>query len=223
MKNLVLICFLWSICSTLKADVVVNSNISLASTPAAFFGDYQITISQKQNPIPSDITYFWFDHDTSSFPSGENYKYLTNPATSLDEGSDWYLATSGQIFTKQTITSNNFPLFLKGDHTGFTTSPILVGSGTFYLAFTTGLGFDLNNDPNRSIFGWAQFQNTGTEIKLLSSAITYDTQGIVVGSIITVPEPASVALVFVAISATIFVRNRFNKHRSKQSQRRLSC
>jgi len=156
-------------CTTAFGTVLVDSNIVLVPG-GGFFGQYRLTISQDAGG--SDWTSIWFDRSGGDLIF-RNYN--------VDEGSDWYFAEVGDVFDTSTISLGSFVPFSQIDQS------YGVGiSRSFYLGVNTGLGF---GDSWRSVFGWVELYNNGSEVELLRSAVTYDTAGIVIGTTTTVPEP----------------------------------
>jgi hypothetical protein len=176
----------------------VENTVSLAfyDGPGPITG-YYLTV--YQNEAATDPTTIVFDHDFTT---------LTFITTNIDEASDWYLVPAGAAFTASTIATENFPILVKVNSSGFETHPIDAGLGSFYLAFNTGVGFSAPATPNRQIFGWAHFINHGDSIELVSSAISYDVPGIIVGTATAIPEPGGVALLLMGLAMISITRHR---------------
>ncbi|MCB1133765.1 MAG: PEP-CTERM sorting domain-containing protein [Verrucomicrobiae bacterium] len=167
-----------------NATVVSNQNIGLSSNvfyggPGDGFADYSLTIEQYPPPGGSDTSIF-FDRD------GGN---LVFRSMNLDGGSYWYFATLNDVFSGETIGQGGFTLFNQYDQS------FAVPLGPFYFGVRTFSDFGENIQG----FGWALLNNTGTDLQLVSSAITYDSPGIIVGTLTTVPEPGGLPLVAVAV------------------------
>jgi len=160
------------------ADVITDTHLNLQD--GAPFAQYSLTACQD---IPCDYTTVWFDKlDKLGFST------LTLVAENVDEGSDYYLAPYGAEFTASTIAAGQFsPLSPTGLDVPF---------GTFYLGVNTGIGFsETDGQPSRDVFGWAQFSNSSSGLQMISNAMAYGTNGIVVGTTETiVPVPAAVCL-----------------------------
>ena len=129
----------------------------------------------------------------------------------LDEGSDWYLVDAGDVLSGSTIDANQFPVIVKSikDPPFFQTNGVPIPLGDFYLGMTTGLGFT-NGLPNRTIYGWLELNNTGTELIPVANAVDYGDGGIIVGTT-AVPEPAS-AFLLATPSVFLFGRQRRGRY-----------
>jgi len=160
-----------------NASVITDTHLALQD--GAPLAQYSLTACQD---IPCDHTTVWFDKvDQPGFST------LTLILENVDEGSDYYLAPYGAEFTAATIATGQFsPLDRFGLDVPF---------GTFYLGVNTGIGFSDDGQPSRDVFGWAQLSNSFTGLQMISNAMAYATNGIVVGTTETiVPVPAAVCL-----------------------------
>jgi hypothetical protein len=173
-----------------NADVITDTHLTLGN--GAPLGQYVLTVCQD---IPCDYTELWFDKvDKHGFYNilGDSYfgdySTLTQTGEDVDEGSDYYLVPYGAEFTAAAIAAGQFSAL---NPTG-----VDVPFGTFYLGVNTGIGFsDPGYQPSRDVFGWAQFSNSSTGLQMISNAMAYGTNGIVVGTTETiVPIPAAVCL-----------------------------
>jgi hypothetical protein len=81
--------------------------------------------------------------------------------------------------------------------------PIPNWSTSFYLGFATSRGF--NNYPERDIFGWVELEfypflgTTPNRLRIIGSATAFNTGGVVIGTLQTVPEPRCLLLVVVGL------------------------
>ena len=149
-----------------------------------------------------------------------------------DVGLDIYDVSEGSEFSSKTIALGSFnQLVAASPDEGFVgfgisyylpnldTSYItprqpwlaLKGSGTFYLGINSGQ----NTQPfnfNRNIFGWAEIAYSPNGLQLIRSAVTYDQEGIVVGTQNTiplpVPEPETYAMLTVGLGQLVFMSRR---------------
>lgn len=147
--------------------------------------DYGVRV--YQDILATDFTAMSFDHE------GESWVYQ---GVTLDEGSEWYFASFGDAFFADPIALNQFDPF-NGTHN--------VGYGDFYMAFNTGLGIDEGN-PDRGIYGWALFRNSESGVEMLDNAVAYEEQGIVVGTLTAIPEPAVLTMLLAGFAGLLLRR-----------------
>ena len=176
MKYLQLIILSMAIAHNARAFMAIDSNVILSGTPEY----YVLTVFQ--NFIATDWTSVWFDRDSTD---------LIFRSYNLDEGSDWYFCEYNDEFSAATVS--DYLLFNQIDQR-FT-----VGYGEFYLGVNTGNGFIDFGVPDRSIYGWAHFNNSPDGLELLGSAITYDSPGLYVGTTQAIPEPTCLSLMLFGI------------------------
>jgi hypothetical protein len=162
--------------------VLTNTNISLSADGGV--ADYVLTV--YQDVAGTDPTSVFFDYD------GTNVEII---AWNIDEESDWYLVDAGDEFSKQNIRSGLFTVLFTTD---WPRGPISVGSGDFYLAVNTGQGFDASG-PNRDHFGWIAVSSPMTGLVQSGNAMAYSSNGIVVGTVIPVPEPSTLMLAAIGL------------------------
>jgi PEP-CTERM motif-containing protein len=167
------------------AVVVGGTNIVFAGPfDNGLLGNYTATVYQdvaRTNP-----TSVWLNFD------GAN---LGITATNIDEGSDWYFVHPGDQFGTATIAAGQFQAVLP--YNVNTVPPFrgsFVGEGDFILGVSTGLGFT-NGTPNRNEFGWITIHNDNGVLEGFDNAISYDSPGIIVGTLTEVPEPTSLVLI----------------------------
>ncbi len=175
--------------SGIACAAVFTNNIVLSPGPhePGLESDYALTI--YQDPLATDPTTIFFNYRDSQllFVNGN-----------IDEGSDWYLASQGDLFSASTIANGDFILFTRSDINGFATNPIDVPVGTLFLGVNTG---SISEDPApyRGTLGWVALEANGSTLGLISSAVTYDAPGIIVGTLTTIPEPAATTLLGVLL------------------------
>lgn len=196
-RSLALLTLAFAACgSAAMAQLVPSAIVSDAGTSPAV-GDFYLMF--YQDAAQTDNTDAIFNYD----PSEARLRFVN---VSLDEGSDWYLVSEGQIFGWSGIS--------KGDYTRLDYGDSVELSGMeIYLAATTGQGpYNFSEPdwvPNRSVLGWVKFSveetATGHGLRLVSSAAAYGADGIVVGA--PVPEPASAA-VFLGLGAVLLAATR---------------
>jgi hypothetical protein len=188
---------------------VDTSGITLLTGVAG--ADYGLGVPHQPEGSPSGYSSgLFFDFVAASRLSGalraRDAATLTFTTMTADEGIDAYLMSAGTELSTATLTGRsmlvgvtptgyrNFGVTYALPNFGTTltsTSAIFNTSGTFYLGLVTGRGFESGGTglPNRNVFGWAKFSFDATGITLLSSAVTYDQGGIIVGTDITIPVP----------------------------------
>ena len=195
MKNLLPAAILSASATTLAQAAVSVDNIQLS--PYNYDGaNYLLTVFQ--DAPATDATGMWFSH------SGPQLSFVNSL---VDEGSDWYAVSAGDTFSASTISNGDFLTFFKSDSAGFHSNPVTIALGSFFLGVNTGRGFT-SEGPARQFFGWVELSNNGSSLTLLSSAMTYDSPGIVVGSLTTIPEPSTCVLWLSGIAACFCVARR---------------
>jgi hypothetical protein len=169
--------------------VVVNTNFSLSLAGP----NYSFRVLQDEaGTDPTDI---------QAALAGQT---LTPVLWSVDEGADYYLVPNGAIFSSATIALGLFQPLLVTVHP----STVNVGFGDFYLGINTGQGFSTPSQPRRDVFGWVHLvNNSQTGLSMVSNAMSYGGQGIIVGTTtVVVPEPATVALFLFGSCFALVVR-----------------
>jgi hypothetical protein len=144
-------------------------------------------------PIVLDATSVWFRYERSDTST------LVAIATNLDEGSSWWLAQAGQVFTDETIEAGMFtPLIMIGP--SFHPAASLPSYGKFYLAVRTKPS--RFHDPAQPyVYGWAELSHPFTQmpdnqiifgLTMVSNALSFYSQGIIIGTTTEIiPEPAA--------------------------------
>ena len=127
---MITICWVLAVPSLGSATTVVtNANITLTGG----LGNYGLSVFQ--DAAATDHTFAQFMYD------GAN---LTIVATTIDEGSDWYLAFAGDHFSAEAIATGSFTKI---------TGPTNVGSGNFFLAIDKLMPADVQLDlTDRLVF-----------------------------------------------------------------------
>ena len=167
-----------------------------------------LQVSHTPNP-PGPYSVVAFDYNSTSQVINRLGRTQTIPTASIfmigmtaDEGADLYLVNSGDEFSSNTIGAGQFLNLVKATdsgYLGFNTTYYIPDfrtayqgqystSGTFYLGINSGQNI-FNAPIDRSIFGWAQFSYDLSGLTLLSSALTYNPAGMIVGTLNTVPVP----------------------------------
>ena len=154
-----------------------------------------------QDPITNDHTSMFFEYSNGM---------LLNPKINVDEGSDWYLISSGDHFNSANIAAGLFPVLISADSSTVVSNVIAPPSTNFLLGFNTGASFA--DQDYRSIFGWVYLSDRNGELTLVKSAITYNDGGIIV-EIGEVPLPASALLLASSLLSYGFFVKKHNKKR----------
>jgi hypothetical protein len=178
--------------STLPAATVVsNANLNWQASPPQSTTSYTATIFQ--DAAATDHTLAWFDFDGTSIKSA---------GAAVDESSDWYVMNAGEEFSKQAILNGlPSPLVISA----VISPPVTVGfEQEFYLGVNTGLGFE---SGFRNVFGWVLLKPIGGVLTMVDNAVSYDSQGIIVGTTTVVPEPSATAI-FVGAALSLVGRRR---------------
>lgn len=206
--------------SNATSATVISDGVELRSPLTSEVpGNYQLTVIQALN---RDYTSIWF---TAVNDTLRHRTTLEMTTFNLDESADFYLASQGAEFSSATIQANQFTawdsaLFYSGNPP---TLHVALPLSDFYLGINTGIANGIDDwSQTRSVFGWAHFQNTTSGIVLLESKMAYGAGGIIIGSsdvISAVPEVDSgaLALLGIAVQATLIGWNRRSKSRASQS------
>jgi hypothetical protein len=198
------------VASTLHAAVVVeDSNLSWGpgSIGGPFPGvpdaNYAATIFQDAGA--SDFTSAWFYYDGTG---------LRGISENLDEGSDWYVVGPGQVFSNHTIQQGLFaPLITQGPNFH---PPVAVASGQdIYLGVASSGGY-----VDRDVFGWVLLRPIGASVPpiltptltMIDNAMSYDSEGIIIGTGTAVPEPGAALLA--AFGVWLFVGSKVRRGRT---------
>ena len=191
-----------------NAIVIEKTNVLLSTSnifSSTYGGDYAISAFQDQT---GDMTSLLF---TKSDNLRSRTSTLTPTIWNVDEEAEYYLASPGSIFTKDTIANGNFIPFFNTDQPHTITVPFssFLGS-TFYLGINTGLGFNSNWGPVRNVFGWVAIKNSSKGLSIINSAMAYDEAGIIIGSLnaVPVPEPETYGMLMAGLGILGFVSRR---------------
>jgi hypothetical protein len=187
-------------CTVYAQIIVVDDNVLFTHS---IFND---SIIVQQDAGGTDSTGFGIRYDSATI----------SPASGqLDEGVDVYLVRPGELFNAANIQSGQFePLisFRAQIH-----PPVVIGSGDIYLGLNTGLGFQFTgigseHFPNRNAFGWMHLRPVNGALTMVQNVMSYDSRGIIVGTTMLVPEPATIAI---AGYACVFLLGAVQRDRRK--------
>jgi len=183
-----------------RADAVVVSgtNVVFGSGTGPFppGGNYFGTI--YQDVAGTDPTSVLFD-----FTNGTLRITISN----VDQGSDWYFVHAGDQFGPATIAANQFVAVPISPQ-----APYPIGNGDFYLGIATS---DAPNFPFvRDIFGWVQIHDASGTLSATGNAVSYHSQGIVVGTINEVPEPSTIVMAGLAVAMLFVCQRRLPRQRA---------
>lgn len=174
--------------------VIVNDNLTFEQSGGSL-GDYTGTIQQTTS---GDITSAWFDYDLVGGT-------LTGLNMNIDEGSDWYVVDPFEVFGFATLAEDRFTPIIRvaSDGGDIEKMTVPVQSDLFLGVATTGQGLSHPCEPGttfcRNVFGWIHLRPSFPGLEVVSSAVAYDSLGIVVATSTVIPEPACVLLAAVAL------------------------
>lgn len=196
--------------------VVIPDSVDFYTDGQAQIGSHQITVHQESTL--NEFTSFFFDTEFNPLTS---IPVLKNFNINLDEGSDWYLVRKGDAFTPESIADGDFIRlvdFNNPSHGEVVVDPTYWSnwpyypfidpfplpnfSTSFYLAFATSFGWEdfMSTPADRDIFGWVElqfypyFDIVPNRLRMIGNATAFDSGGIVIGSLQSVPEPSSLLI-----------------------------
>jgi hypothetical protein len=164
-------------CHAAACGQTVIRNDNLVFRPNS--GGFEFSVYQDVGA--TEHTCVWFNYD------GTNVS-LDNIC--LDEGSDWYAVAPGDVFSRATIAAGRFTPLVTFGPVGY--PPAFVGPGDFSLGVSTGIGYDIPRD--RTVFGWVLLRPGLGGLTMVENAMSYESQGILVGTVRLVPEPSAITL-----------------------------
>jgi hypothetical protein len=170
---------------------VPNRQLSVSAARGFF------DLSGGARDVFSDGIRFFFDGKTISRPNNPDLGY----------GLDLYFVEGGQPFTKAAIDNGHVqPIYLGTRQPYVEHTPVdIPESGSFYLGVNSGfVSLDANGDTIRDTFGWALIERgLSGQLFLTNYAMAYQSQGIIVGTTQTVPEPESAIIVFTVVATVV--------------------
>lgn len=173
MKIRFIFAFLLCFSTATYAAIVENDHVFLAKDGS--FGENYYRFDIFEGPQTSDFTSLRFEYSNGM---------ILNPSVTVDEGSDWYVVSTGANFNSASIAEGLFPVLVNTVES----NNITLSSKDFFLAFNTGIS-DVGLE-SRGIFGWVHLSDINGELTLEKTAITYDDGGIVINT----PLPTSALL-----------------------------
>ena len=193
----------WPTWPSLAASLALG--LSMSSAHALVEAGHWSFSQTSQTSLGDNFSVF-IDQTPAGDYTGTFYKYnattgmLTLLTRNIDESSEVWVASEGQVIDKQYNQSIN------------TSQPVFVGKD-FYLGAATSSstdpGFSWGNLTDRTSFGWAHFKADSTgKLTLLASAMAFrEPAGIVVGTLTSpVPEPGTWALMGMGLAALASLR-----------------
>lgn len=176
-------------CGASAMATVIPDDVTLSATPGGVFGDYQLELGTS---IPDGGGWFGVgitavgprEFAFGSFAIAEQYAMYPGESLTVFGPAE---AASAPI-----VTSNAGP----------DSSTVIIGAGLTAL-FTYWDDRDFSNDPTAGDnYGWVELRNGAAGLELIGSATAIGS-GILVGTTIAVPEPATIAGVVFAIAAVL--------------------
>jgi len=130
--------------------------------------------------------------------NGTNLVYV-NP--SLDLNACWYQVNYGDELSPSTLSSLDPISPLQSSLTPTHEISLSAAPDPFYLGVCL---YTYSSAPYA--FGWVEFSNPGNGISLLRSGMSYDNNGVYVGTLSEVPEPGTVSLAVAGLLSLLAVR-----------------
>ena len=187
--------------SRAHAVVVGDTNIVFGTLPpvgSPGLGNYSGSTYKGVSGAGATTVFFDFTNGTLQIVN-----------TTVDEGSDWYVVHAGDHFGPATIATNQFPAIpnsLSQPQPGYP-----IGNGDFYLGVATS---DLFNTPfTRDIFGWVRIHDDNGVLSAVGNAVSYNSQGIVVGTLTEIPAPEPSAIILAGPALVCFCWKPFRLRR----------
>lgn len=120
-------------------------------------------------------------------------------------GADFYLVHPGDVFNAENIKAGKFPYLIYSKREGgweWSPGVQIDLQNDLYLGVNTGNSHSSGTlpAPARDAFGWVQLVWQDGMLMPGQSVIAYDTQGIIVGTQMVVPEPGTWLLAALAIA-----------------------
>jgi hypothetical protein len=154
------------------AQTVVVPNDNVGFSRVNEMGEYLITVCPQLVCTDPGLPYF------------ATLSYSGNAITLEQQSADYqyyHVADFGDVFNPRVI----------GNSLGE------VGSGDFYLGIWIPIGSVLDPAPLQ-YYGWVHLRPVDGELTMVSNAMSYMSRGIVIGTTIVVPEPATIAIAVIA-------------------------
>jgi hypothetical protein len=177
----------------LARTVVVDENIIFNRLGGNEFR-FRVSKTAENSGLDETLAYF------ADFPNSQS---IAGIGSSADEGSDWYVVQPGDLFSRATVASGQFPLVLSLRYGAANT--VFVGPDDFYLGVRTGIGYDFLHD--RDAYGWVHLgRNESDQLIMLENVMSYENYGIYVGTTQIIPEPTAAWLSIGLVGAGVVIR-----------------
>ena len=175
----------------INATVIGTSHISGGNT---IFVDQEFIASDPSG-----------GRDFTGFSFTPNFDEFEFQGSFIDEGVSVFLVEENDVFSEFNILGGDFTELTFGAQItldpGFSVGMITVEPTLFLGVRTPALG--VNFGSFEPAYGWIEVQNLAGNLQVVDHAIAFGAEGIIVNTLIAVPEPSGVLLIaigFVGIS-----------------------
>jgi len=197
--SVILTMILWCVCGSQRAcaGVVRWDNIDMwEENSDSNAGLYKYAIGFEQNEEATDYTGMFFDYDSNN--STIAFENMT-----VDEGSEWFFVSNGDVISKDLLDSGAYVPFNQRN------IPVVVPNH-FYLAGKTYM----YEHPDADVYGWIEFLQTPTGLEMRDNAAAYGAASLATGSFdfVPVPEPSTWLLLLLGATTLTAAGIRSNRH-----------
>jgi hypothetical protein len=200
-----------------EAYVVENSNVTwdLIPNPLSSFvwpnggtgvtEHYRVLIRHSPPAFPVTGVHF------ATRKRGASLIDVALTAITADQGSTWFVANQGDIWSFNSFNSELEPL--SSVKTFVRSEPILLAFITPEVYLVNGQ-YEFGPDRARDAFGWIKLDASGTGVQHVANAVSYGGNGIVIGTAVEVPEPAA-CTIMLGLFGTVHALRRSKRTRMR--------